>query len=276
MSRSELQTALNPCTQALLAARCLTIGAAAGAAVCFLFLSFIIVFQGPGDGQFGPRDAIVMLSAATLLTSVAFLAGFSRKLLSAVLKKAWDDHYAGSRWKTPAGEIGSFVGSTDIGTRLFLKFAKDDLDDLAIDDLVSLDGRDMSSISSWSLAASATLFALLLVLGAVLVVHGANVGGILAGVCAAVGIGTFVAGASFFFYPQPYRSARSERLHQLSVCEWKTLDGRIGRVRHVRPGYEDIDDRLTVVFPDGSKIKTDKRDLIPVIAETANPAEIAA
>lgn len=280
MTRSELQTALNLRTQALLALRGATAGASAGAALSCLLLVFILSFQGPGDGQFSPRDAVVMLSTGTLLAATAFLAGLGMKLLSKLLEAAWNDHFAGSTWKTPAGEVGSFVASDDLGGRLSLEFDQGGVDDFGADDLKSLDGIDMTSISSWSLAGVASLFALLPVFGLGLIVHSIQAGTeavLHGGACAALGLGAIVAGISFFFFPRPYGSARNERLHQLSVCEWKTLDGRIGKVRHVRPGFEDVDDRLTVVFPDGSRVRTDKRDLIPVVAETAKPGiEIAA
>ena len=276
MTRAEFQDRHRVATTVMLISDGLLFGTAAASIVSFTGLFFVLVFQGTGVGEFSGRDAIIMLVTAIVSCIACALVAVISNKTTARLEQGWNRHYAGSRWKTPAGEVGEFVSSDVLGKTITIRFHASDTDSMSVDDLVSMEGRNLNTASSWSSSCAAWITALLMVTVAITAIYVSELPDVFAGPAVVILISSLLGGvATILCLGGPYRQEKSRRLHELSVCDWKTLDGRIGKVRSVRPGDSDgLDDYLNLVFQDGSKKSFKKGDLIPVVVER-DPVEVA-
>jgi hypothetical protein len=207
-----------------------------------------------------------------LLVAVRYGAHAWSKRLYLVLVEKWSDHYAGSQWRTPAGEVGDFIRSDQFGSVVAIRFAKNDEDYWSVGNLTPVDGRDMTSVNPKNgtlpfILTGATVLALFTPVFGVATLEEFGSYSINS-VALSVWWGCFVGAMNYGFNKSGnYEDSNNALLRRVSVCEWKTLDGRVGKVRwaYRQSGDNEYNtDYLRLVFPDGTKARFERPDLRPV------------
>lgn len=281
MSRTQVMEALKVKTRLALIARGFTIGCGIVAATnLFAFGPYLSQHSSSIDENVS-QNLITIGSLAVGFLLLCLAAYHARERLMPTLTGAWNRHYEGSTWRTPAGEIAQFARSDFTGTRLFVTFDEQDTDVMWLGDLqrqmpdgtfqrVDLKEATTDPVGpAWRISGLIAVFsalALSLIMIARELVQNDISPAVWIPFCA-----WFTAAICYGYYLSQkgaiYDVWSNSLLQRVSVCEWKTLDGRIGRVRAVsRISGEDDQHRdvITIKFTDGSKQRFERQDLRPV------------
>ncbi len=272
MTRSELQTTLKGQTRTIAIASALWWAAISAAVIASVAaVIYAQLRQVHADGfEWSVPASLVATVAAT-----GFLAYQSRRLKCSagrVLKARWNEHYSGTRWRTPAGEVAEFVDSDPLGKELALRFDNGDVQRWSVGDLVSMDGRDTKSddLVKWisSPITNVVAVAVYIVASVGLAMFCSSATFLVSSIALSAAFGINVGIISYACYrTDNYVDDRNALLHRVSVCDWKALDGRVGKVRWACRQSGDTKyhtDYLTLVFPDGSKKRFERPDLVPM------------
>jgi hypothetical protein len=274
MSRSQIQVSLFTRTRLSAAAFALSFGAQA--AMVIIILAALAYCLDPSLRPNGFSMVVFwsLIVAIALLGVASYRAHVWQGRLNKSLEGGWGAYYADTKWITPAGETAEFVSSDPLGKSINVRFPKGDVESWSVGNLTPADGRDMTSVNPRNRALSIVLtmavvlalFVSLFLAAAIPMVAGsphplgafaiAAWFGLAASACA-YGVAKF----------GNYEDSCSGLLRRVSVCEWKTLDGRIGKVRSAfrQSGESEYNtDYLTLVFPDGTKKQFERPDLRPV------------
>jgi hypothetical protein len=275
MTRAQMQASLFARTRLSAAAFALSFGAVTAACVVGLATFAYCLDPNLRPNGFSMSVFSVLAFGIVLLGLGSYSANVWRGRLNTSLQGAWAAYCADTKWLTPAGEAADFVSSDPLGKSINVRFAKGDVESWSVGDLTPADGRDMTSVNprNRTLSIVLTIAIVMVLFGSLFVVDAIPIAlrpaahpvgafalaawlGLSASACA-YGIAKF----------GNYEDSRSGLLRRVSVCEWKTLDGRVGKVRSAYRQSGDSEyntDYLTLVFPDGTKKRFERPDLRPV------------
>jgi hypothetical protein len=241
----------------------------------------------------------VHLDLATLVAAgVVFvfgrLASSFCDLLESTLSLRWTEFYAGSKWKTPAGEIVSVVECNHRGLEFTVEHEDENLDLLPITCMTAIDvpgmddrqgmRRDGREIDPANPATQYLTFALCAVLDLIGFFH-FNPDGLSLPECLAMAM--FVAaqaaylGERFKWSEDRFRElvAKARRFSVGASTEWRTEDGRVGIVRNVRCEGSYGDDAsetfLTLKLSDGSIAEYAGHDIVAVTPQSFSVSQAA-
>lgn len=275
MTRAQMQASLFARTRLSAAAFALSFGAVTAACVVGLATFAYCLDPNLRPNGFSTSVFSVLAFGIVLLGLGAYSANVWKGRLHKSLLGAWAAYYADTKWLTPAGEAADFVSSDALGKSLTVRFAKGDVEGWSVGDLTPADGRDMTSVNprNRKLSNLLTMAVILGLVGSLFVVAAIPIAlrpaaHPVGAFALAAWLGLFASGCAYLIGKfGNYDDSYSNLLRRVSVCEWKTLDGRVGKVRSAYRQSGDSEyntDYLTLVFPDGTKKRFERPDLRPV------------